>query len=175
MLKRHGVGEGEGELGPDFTSLVLPSQHKKSMITCVALTKHSYNHSHIVYLSWPTMANNIQNPPGPQPDFHLISQTHQNLAGGHQNLAGDHQTLANELGKIPNLPQFQDPNVILDQLQQINDRLGGMNTRLDGIDGRLNGIDDRLNGIDDRLNGMNDRFDGIDDRLNTMTLTLKIG
>jgi uncharacterized phage infection (PIP) family protein YhgE len=83
------------------------------------------------------MTNNVQNPPGLQPDFHLISQTHQNLAGGHQ-------TLADELGKIPNLPQFHDSNVILDQLRRINDRLDGMNDRLDGMSDRLDGMNGRL-------------------------------
>jgi hypothetical protein len=84
------------------------------------------------------MADNVQNPPGPpQPDFQLISQTHHNVADSHQALAGTHQTLADELGKIPNLPQFHDPNAILDQLRQIRDGLCAMNGRLDGIDERL--------------------------------------
>jgi hypothetical protein len=88
--------------------------------------------------------------PGPQPDFHLMSQCHQNLSGNHQNLAGYHQTLAGEFGKIPNLPQF-DANAILDQLRLLND----------GINGRFDEINVRLGGIDDRLD--------------TMTTTMRIG
>jgi hypothetical protein len=124
----------------------LTERKTKTVVTCVSLTKtFTQLLTHCLPLV-PYHGQQRPKSPGLQPDFHLISQTHQNLASGHQ-------TLADELGKIPNLPQFHDPNVILDQLRRINDRLDGMNGRLDG---------------------MNERFDGIDDRLDTMAVSLQI-
>jgi len=31
VLKRYGVGEGEGEIGSDFTSLVMPRVHNDAL------------------------------------------------------------------------------------------------------------------------------------------------
>jgi hypothetical protein len=76
------------------------------------------------------MANNAQNHLGLQPDFRLISQCHQILAG--------------ELRNIPNIPQYHAANAILDQLRLLNGRLKGIDKRLGRIDIRLGEIDGRL-------------------------------
>jgi hypothetical protein len=81
------------------------------------------------------MANN---PLGPQPDF----------AG----LARSHRYIADEMEKVPNTPQFDAGNAILQELRAMNAKMDTieqqMNTRFDQVNTRFDQVDARLDQVD---------------------------
>jgi chromosome segregation ATPase len=94
------------------------------------------------------MAELMNNPLGPQPDFQLVSQAHQNLA--------------DEMRKISNIPQLNAVDTIL---AAFNQKFDIIIRRLDRLDGRMDGLERRMDGLERRMDGLERRMDGLERRM----------
>jgi hypothetical protein len=103
------------------------------------------------------MANNAQNPLGPQPDFAVISRSH--------------RILADEMDKVPNTPQFDAGAAILRELRAMEQR---MNAKMDIIEQRANARMDTVEqGMNARFDQVNTRFDQVDVRLDQVDIQIQ--
>jgi hypothetical protein len=96
------------------------------------------------------MAELVDNPLGPQPDFQRIGQAY--------------QSLADEMQKISNIPQFNAVDIIL---AAFNEKFDIMIRRLDRLDERMDGLGRRMDGLGRRMDGLGRQMDGLETQQQT--------
>jgi hypothetical protein len=96
--------------------------HPPHQLNFITFNNHNNHHHHHPCsqdsLVFTTMASNTFLPSGPQPDYHRMSQLHEDLA--------------NKTRKIPNAPQFRTGREILDTLTELEKAFNRLKQRLNG-------------------------------------------
>jgi hypothetical protein len=91
------------------------------------------------------MAELVDNPLGPQPDFQRVSQAY--------------QSLADEMQKISNIPQLNAVDTIL---AAFNEKFDIVIRRLDRLDERMGGLERQMGGLERQMNGLERQMNGLE-------------
>jgi peptidoglycan hydrolase CwlO-like protein len=98
------------------------------------------------------MAETTNNTLGPQPDFIRMSELH--------------GSLADEMSKIPNTPQFDAGNAIVQALHRIETKIDSLETKVNSLETKVNSLETKVNSLETKVNSLGIEVNGLKNEVN---------